>query len=372
MSTSPAQAHMRRLSEQELRDVARGAAVLGTGGGGDPYLGTLAALRAFEQFGSPKVVEISELPDESLVASPVMVGAPVPLIEKFALGDELDRAYQALDGFLEGRLEGLLPFEIGGVNTIVALALGMRLGLPVVDADIMGRAYPELNLVTLTLYGVKATPFALADEHGNRVVMNTVDNDWTERLGRAIAIEFGAICPGMGYAVTARQAREGAILGTLSRAQAIGAAIRRAESEKRDAIADILEVTGGIVLFRGKIVDVSRRTARGWSLGEAVLEGDEGFGGHSMTIHFQNENLVAMVDGELAATVPDLITILDSDTGQAITTERLRYGNRTVVLGLPCDGKWRTAAGVALGGPRHFGYDFEYVPIEQLAGARLR
>src|SRR5258705_2571341 len=259
---------MRYLSEEELRDVARGAAVLGTGGGGDPYLGTLAALRALEKYGSPKVVEISDLPETSLVESPVMVGAPVPLIEKFALGDELEHAYRALDGFLDGRLDGLLPFEIGGVHTIVALTLGMRLGLPVVDADIMGRAYPELQLVTLNLFGVKATPFSLADEHGNRVVMNTVDNDWTERLGRKIAIEFGAICPGMGYVVTARQAREAAILGTLSKAQAIGAAIRRAGAEKRDAIADVLTVTGGVVLFRGKIVDVQRRTARGWSLGQ--------------------------------------------------------------------------------------------------------
>lgn len=316
------------------------------------------------------MVDISELPDSSLVASPVMVGAPVPLIEKFALGDELENAYHALDGFLDGRLEALLPYEIGGVNTIVALALGMRLGMPVIDADIMGRAYPELQLVTLTLYGVKATPFSLADEHGNRVVMNTVDNDWTERLGRTIAIEFGAICPGMGYVVTARQAREGAILGTLSKAQAIGAAIRRAEAEKRDAIADILEVTGGVLLFRGKIVDVQRRTAKGWSLGQAVLEGSDEFAGHSMTVHFQNENLAAMRDGQLAAVVPDLITILDSDTGHAITTERLRYGNRTVVLGVPCDGKWRTPAGVALGGPRHFGYDFDYVPLEELARER--
>src|SRR4029077_13477017 len=121
----------------------------------------------------------------------------------------------------EGRLDGLLPFEIGGVNTIVALALGMRLGLPVVDADIMGRAYPELNLVTLTLFGVKATPFSLADEHGNTVVMNTIDNDWTERLGRAIAIEFGAICPGMGYVVTARQGREGGLPRTPSPAAGV-------------------------------------------------------------------------------------------------------------------------------------------------------
>ena len=85
-----------------------------------------------------------------------------------------------------------------------------------------------------------------------------------------------------------------------------------------------------------------------------------------MTVSFQNENLVAKLDGHIVASVPDLITILDADSGEAITTERLRYGNRTILLGLPCDGKWRTPAGVALGGPRHFGYDFDYVPIEKL------
>jgi uncharacterized protein len=361
---------VRHLNADELRDVARGAAVLGTGGGGDPYLGTLAALLALERHGAPRVIDVTELPEESLLASPVMVGAPVPLIEKFALGEELRYAYSALDGFLDGRLAGLLPFEIGGVNTIVALTLGMRLGLPVIDADIMGRAYPELQLVTLTLFGVKATPFALADEHGNRVVMNTVDNDWTERLGRAIAVEFGAICPGMGYVVTARQAREAAILGTLTRAQQIGAAIRAAKEHKRDPIADVLRVSGGFLLFRGKIVDVERRTQRGWSLGTAILEGIDQFVSRAMTVNFQNENLVARLNGKVVASVPDLITILDADTGQAITTERLRYGYRTIVLGLPCDEKWRSPAGVALGGPRHFGYDFDYVPIEELRHVR--
>ena len=32
---------------------------------------------------------------------------------------------------------------------------------------------------------------------------------------------------------------------------------------------------------------------------------------------------------------------------------------------MPCDEKWRTPAGIDLGGPRHFGYDIDYVPVEQ-------
>jgi len=89
-----------------------------------------------------------------------------------------------------------------------------------------------------------------------------------------------------------------------------------------------------------------------------------------MTVSFQNENLVAWLDGEVVAAVPDLITIIDAETGDAITTERLRYGFRVIVLGIPCDEKWRTPAGVELGGPRHFGYDFDFVPLEQLAARR--
>lgn len=128
----------------------------------------------------------------------------------------------------------------------------------------------------------------------------------------------------------------------------------------------MLDVTKGFELFRGKIVDFQRRTQKGWSVGEAQLEGMDQFLGQRIVVRFQNENLVALLDDRLVASVPDLITVIDSQTGQAITTERLHYGFRVIILGIPCDAKWRTLAGVALGGPRHFGYDIEYRTIESL------
>jgi DUF917 family protein len=340
--------------------------VLGTGGGGDPYLGTIAALRAMEEYGKPHVIEPDEVPDDGLVATPVLVGAPVAFLEKFPVGPELESAYRALDKHLSGGLVALMSAEMGGANSVVPLILGARLGLPVVDADGMGRAYPEAQLVTMTLYGIGASPFAVADEHGNTVVLDTVSNEWTERLARPAATEFGAISASMGYPMTGAQLREAAVLGTLTWAEEIGAAIRAAREEKGDVISELLRVTGGIELFRGKIVDVARRIERGWNLGEAVLDGIDEFAGSSMTVRFQNENLVAIRDDRLVASVPDLITLIDAESGEPITTERLRYGFRSIVLGIPCDEKWRTEAGVELGGPRHFGYDIEYVPLEQL------
>jgi DUF917 family protein len=221
-----------------------------------------------------------------------------------------------------------------------------------------------LLLVTLTLHGISATPFAMADERGNQLVFETVDNLWAERLARAAVMEFGAIATGMAYPITGKQVKLAAIHGSLSHAQRIGQALREAAVTKHDPIAAVVRETAGFVLFRGKIVDVQRRTQHGWALGEATFAGVEGDQGASLTVRFQNENLVAVRDGEVVASVPDLIAIIDADSGQAITTERLRYGHRAVVLGIPCPGAWRTPAGIDLGGPRHFGYDIDYLPVE--------
>ena len=67
------------------------------------------------------------------------------------------------------------------------------------------------------------------------------------------------------------------------------------------------------------------------------------------------------------ASVPDLITVLDSETADAIATERVKYGQRVTVIAMACDPIWRTPPGLQMAGPRAFGYDFDYAPVEELA-----
>src|SRR5438067_3028516 len=129
------------------------------------------------------------------------------------------------------------------------------------------------------------------------------------------------------------------------------------------ADAAVLRITGGQRLFTGKIVDVIRRTERGFARGEATFQGLDGDEGHQLVIQFQNENLIALRDGAVVASVPDLITVLDAETGEPITTETLRYGFRVVVVGMPSAPAWRSDAGLALVGPRVFGYDVAYAPV---------
>jgi DUF917 family protein len=355
---------MRRLQEQEIRDIANGSAVLGTGGGGDPYLGTLAALEAIKEFGPPVMLDASELADDALVAFPFIVGAPVPGVEKFPFGSELVRAFRMLEDQLGKNITAVMSAEIGGANSMIPVSLGARIGLPVVDGDLIGRAFPEIQLTTLTLNGLHASPFALADEHGNGVVLNVIDNFWAERIARAISIEFGAICVGIAYPISGKQAKAATLHGTVSFAGSIGRSLREAKANKLDLVRAVLDATRGVLLFRGNIVDVRRRTQHGWAVGEAKISGSEGFAGSTLIVRFQNENLVAERDGENVASVPDLITILDAESGAAITTENLRYGFRVAVIGIPCKPIWRTPAGLALAGPQHWGYQIEYVPVE--------
>ena len=114
-------------------------------------------------------------------------------------------------------------------------------------------------------------------------------------------------------------------------------------------------------LTRQDLLDLAR--------GEARIEGAGEESGSTLELRFQNEHLVALRDGEIVVSVPDLIIVLDAETGAPITTEELRYGFRVTVIATPCDARWRTPAGLELAGPRYFGYDVDYVTVEERFGA---
>ncbi len=157
--------------------------------------------------------------------------------------------------------------------------------------------------------------------------------------------------------------------GTLGLATALGARVREARRDHEDPVAAIVERLGGRKLFTGKIVDVERRTVAGFTRGRARLEGLGSDDAATLSLEFQNEFLVARRDGAILASVPDLITVVDAETGEPATTEELRYGLRVAVLGAPCDRRWRSERGLEIVGPRCFGLDFDYVTLEERASA---
>lgn len=356
---------MRLLTEKNIEDIALGAAVLGTGGGGDPYIGMLMARQAIRDYGPVELYSLDELNDDDLIVPTAMMGAPTVMVEKMPRGDDIINAFNTVGKYIGKPVRATMSIEAGGLNSVVPIYVAARQRIPLVDCDGMGRAFPEIQMVTHTLAGITSTPMAMSDERGNTVLMETITNKWTERFARSVTVEMGAMAMIALYAATVKQLKECAVIGTISKAEEIGKVVRSARVNELDPVTTVRKAVGGFEVFLGKIGDVQRRTEAGFAKGDAFIDGIDQYAGQKLQISFQNEHLVARIDGEIKVSVPDLITILDIDTGEPITTEAMRYGYRVAVIAMPCDPKWRTAKGLELVGPKYFGYDVEYVPVEE-------
>lgn len=343
----------------DVADIATGAAILGSGGGGDPYIGRLIAQQAIRDHGPVTLVGLDELPDDALIIPVAMMGAPTVLVEKIPSASQLADAVDAIAGYL-GRPPAFVGCdEIGGVNATIPIAAAAQLSVPLVDGDTMGRAFPELQMALPGLIGVSASPMSIVDERGNRGIIETLDNHWTERLARQLTIEMGSSAAISTYVLTGAQARQGYVPRTLTLAGELGAALRRAQEAHADPVTAVVSAIGGRRLADGKLTDVERRTHTGFARGTATVETSDG----TAVISFQNENLMARIGDEVAATTPDLIIILERDTGEPVTTEALRYGQRVSVIAAPADERWHSEGGIGLAGPRYFGYDIDPVRV---------
>ncbi len=356
---------MTLLDLEALEHIALGATVLGTGGGGDPTLGKLMAQQAVSQHGPIQLLSLDEVPDDAWIIPTAMMGAPTVLVEKIPSGTEVLDAFRMVEQRLQCKAFATLSIEAGGVNSMIPMVVAASLGVPIIDADGMGRAFPEIQMVTPTLHGVSATPMAVADEKGNQVLLETPDNFWTERLARVITVQMGCSACIALYAMQGTVARRALIAGTLSLARQIGRTLFTCRDQKRDPLQALTSLLHGRRLCEGKITDVRRRTEHGFARGELDIIGIGQDAGSAYKLSFQNENLVFWRNGQPEVTVPDLITVVDEQTGLPITTEALKYGLRVAVLAFPCHAQWRTQDGLALAGPRAFGYEIDYVPLAQ-------
>lgn len=342
----------------------RGCAILGTGGGGSIEPSLLATRAAIGSHGPVPVVSLDSLDDDTIVLPLGGIGAPTVSNEMLGSVDTVSRLRAEVERTIGRPVGAIMASEIGGSNGVYPVGWAARLGLPLVDADAMGRAFPEVQMVSMNVAGVPATFSVLADVIGNVTVVRPVDGRWSERLARAVSVAGGADAVMADYVLEASAFRGAVIDGTLSSAVAIG----RATSGAADPVRALAEVLDARRIITGKITDIERRTAGGFVRGSVVIEGAGIDRGRLTRVEIQNENLVVLEEGQVRASVPDLISLVDSTTAMAISTETLRYGQRVTVLAWPCDPLWRTQRGLEIAGPSAFGYDLTYVPVE-LIGA---
>ncbi|MCQ9388481.1 DUF917 domain-containing protein [Brevibacterium sp. 50QC2O2] len=346
------------IAAADCLPIAKGAAILGTGGGGDPHIGRLLAEAALREHGPVEVVALTDVPDDACVFPVGMMGAPTVMVEKLAAVGQFAEAVRTLAAY-----KGIVPthiacIEAGGVNSLIPVAAAAELGLPLIDGDGMGRAFPELPMVLPTIFGVTCAPMAMSDEKGNSIVFEPADNIWAERLARTATVEMGCSTIISQYSMTGVQVKQSFVPNTLSLCHELGTGLIAARAAAGSGAPGVVDRLGGVVLGAGKIVDVERRTTAGFARGRATVDLSSDT---TITLDFQNENIIATVGDEIRATAPDLIICLDSDTGEAVTTEALRFGTRVTVIVAPADPRWHSEPALDLVAPRCFGYDLDPV-----------
>jgi DUF917 family protein len=350
----------------DIDALARGCSVLGTGGGGEVTTGALVARQAISENGPVRLVALSDLADDGILMPVGGIGAPSVTAEKIGSGHEVEFLREAVEQALGKPVIALMASEIGGGNGLYPIAAAARMGLPLVDGDAIGRAFPEVHMVTMNVAGLLPELIVIADERRNVVVLRPIDGRWAERLARSVAEVFGGSAAMADYVMPVSAARGSIIEGTVSLALRIG----REVASAMDPVAALIKVLDAVTLVEGKVIDVERHTAGGFVRGSVVVEGHGADSGRLIRVEIQNENLVALEDGEVLASVPDLITMVDTQTADAVATENVRYGQRILLLAFACAPIWRTTAGIEIAGPRAFGYDFDYVSVEDRHAVR--
>jgi DUF917 family protein len=352
---------MLHLDETTLPALACGCAVLGAGGGGDTGLGLVMALQAVAHHGAVAVCALGELDDDAQVMPCGMVGAPAIADERIWSGEEASQLRGLYEDLHGGPVDALMCFQIGGANGMLPVTWAARSELPLLDADGMGRAFPELRQQVMHVAGFGVSPVALTDGRGTTLVLRSDDDAAVARLARESASSLGGVCAAAICGMRARDARDAVITGSVSLALRLGVAVRgKGIGGVLDALRSELDAT---LLLEGRVVDLERDGGRTLS-GSATVRGSSGPGGiRQLRVEMQNEYLLAFEDGELRAAVPDLICLLATDSGTPIAAEELRYGQGVAVVAAPAAAVWHGARGLGLVGPRAFGYDIDHVPI---------
>lgn len=369
------------LSEVDIDYIGIGGYILGCGGGGDPNSYVIELKHLIKSGKKIEVVTLEKFSEmtngEGRATKPSYFGSPTISSERLHADDLLESL--KLIERLEGRkTQAMCDWEIGGSNGLSGLWCACLLGIPFVDLDSLGRAYPTAwQSITSVVNNGKGFKYAaLSNGNGFQVTFNEVVDDFQLEEGIRDGLSRQGCHGGAAFPSSSiEELKRENILDTLSLSWRIGRAvcIARSTSDSDNLPQRIIEAYGGSktgkCLMTGKIVSVEKKLSGGYGYGVVELEGLD-TKKTRIQIPFKNENIVVLKleeNGEktLLSSVPDLITLVDID-GNAVGTQDYRYGLIVYVMVFAPAKQWTTPDAIRVGGPKGFGKEFhhyEYQPI---------
>lgn len=370
---------MKTISPKQLVPLLEGVSILGTGGGGSPSWGKKIFEKDYELNREYKIISPDKIENDATVVSGGIMGSVKTLEEmdfsqllnKWEDDFILENALIEMEKELNDKIDYIVPFEMGALNTIAILSLGARLNIPVIDGDAIGRAAPETQMTSFVGHGIDLTPMPLVDRQGNVVVVREANNIfYPDQVGRYVVTNGGGLGANNHYPMSGKDLKESVISGTISRAIEIGEVVISARENNKNPIDKLIEKVEGQRFFKGEIIDITEAEERGFYVTKVFLEGLDQYKGDKGELVIKNETMALWIDGELQIMFPDLLLMLDPKDARGIMSVELEAGLELELVGLSCDEKLRAALKQPKGekafSPKRYGLDLNYRTMEEL------
>ncbi|WP_313758099.1 DUF917 domain-containing protein [Tissierella sp.] len=371
----------KRLTNRvEVEDFVRGCTFYGTGGGGLPSNGIDSLMSEIEKGNEVGWIDVNEIDDDTITVCPFLMGSIAPHtdevkkeMEGFGLTDSINKekerlgkAVAELSKYTGKKIGAVVPIELGGANTPGPLAAGILNGIPCVDGDYTGRAIPEILQTTPYINGKVLWPVASVDEFDNICIIDKAINyRMVERIGKLIASGAYGLAGQAGFLMTGKEMKEIIIPGTLTECYELGKMIRESREKGLNPIEEIIKKLDGYLLAKGTVTGKDTEDKLGYYWGTHTITGKEGFEDNIYKIWFKNENHIMWENDKPIITSPDIIVAVDAKTGEPYANPVLKVGDEVCVIGLKAREIFKSEKGIGVLGPRYFGYDIDYKPIEE-------
>lgn len=224
-----------------------------------------------------------------------------------------------------GDVDAVLTFQIGGINGVLGAFAASILDRPLLDGDTTGRAFTVVHETVLGLQH-PLLELAFAGASGSTAFLQASSGVEIEALLRSLLPAAG------GWGVIAchhapiSELASAAVPGSVSRAIDLGAYLSQPVSERHDT----LDQAGMTVLFDGNVVEVTRRPGV-YAAGVATLQHRHDRR-RIARLDFANEYVAVSDNGQLVASAPHIITVLDHASLAPISADNISQHQRVRIV----------------------------------------
>lgn len=369
------------LLPEDVAPLLEGLAVLGTGGGGNPSWGKAILEKELNENRQIILIDPEDVPDDAFIVSGGLMGSVKTLenmsieelLEKWDRKFELIEAARIMESYKKREVDFVVPFEAGGLNTPVIMAMAARMGIKTVNGDALGRSAPETQMTSFFARGISLTPMPLAEARGNTIlVTHQSEPTFADEIGRVMVTRGDGLGANNHYPMDGNELKHSVIPKTITWARDIGKEIISAREKKEDPVEAVTKFINGFKLFKGKVKKVQGEDRGGFYITNVNLDGIDEYAKKNANMVIKNETMLLWVEGQLKAVFPDLVCMLDPSSGAGVMSVDVVEGRDLWLVGMPCHSRLREGinkspeALKAFSGERYGHPEIEYVPIEDL------